>query len=101
MKIAVIGSGSWGCAISILLANKGNDVYLWSWQQEETDALLALCAETGDLSPLWEHLTEEAPLFPVCFKTSSVLTQADVIEGLSPTAAEPFYALPEIRIHLK
>ena len=39
MKIAVIGSGSWGCAIAILLANKGNDVYLWSWQQEETDRL--------------------------------------------------------------
>ena len=41
MKIAVIGSGSWGCAISILLANKGNEVYLWSWQQEETDRLNA------------------------------------------------------------
>lgn len=41
MKIAVIGSGSWGCAISILLANKGNNVYLWSWQQEETDRLNA------------------------------------------------------------
>ena len=41
MKIAVIGSGGWGCAISILLANKGNDVYLWSWQQEETDRLNA------------------------------------------------------------
>ena len=39
MKIAVIGSGSWGCAISILLAKKGNDVYLWSWQQSETDRL--------------------------------------------------------------
>lgn len=39
MKIAVIGSGSWGCAISILLANKGYKVYLWSWQQEETDRL--------------------------------------------------------------
>lgn len=39
MKIAVIGSGSWGCAASILLATKGYDVYLWSWQQEETDRL--------------------------------------------------------------
>lgn len=39
MKIAVIGSGSWGCAASILLAKKGYDVYLWSWQQEETDRL--------------------------------------------------------------
>ena len=39
MKVAVIGSGSWGCAAAILLAKKGYDVYLWSWQQEETDRL--------------------------------------------------------------
>ena len=39
MKVAVIGSGSWGTAISMLLAQKGNDVYLWSWQQEESDRL--------------------------------------------------------------
>lgn len=39
MKIAVIGSGSWGTAIAVLLANRGNDVYMWSWQQEETDRL--------------------------------------------------------------
>lgn len=39
MKIAVIGSGSWGTAIAVLLANKGNDIYMWSWQQEETDRL--------------------------------------------------------------
>ena len=39
MKIAVIGSGSWGCAAAILLAKKGYDVYLWSWQQEESDRL--------------------------------------------------------------
>lgn len=41
MKIAVIGSGSWGCASAILLANKGYSVYLWSWKQEETDRLCA------------------------------------------------------------
>lgn len=39
MKIAVIGSGGWGTAVSILLAKKRNDVYLWSWIQEETDRL--------------------------------------------------------------
>ena len=39
MKIAVIGSGGWGTAIAVLLANKGYDVYLWSWIQEETDRL--------------------------------------------------------------
>jgi len=39
MKISVIGSGGWGTAIALLLASKDNDVYLWSWQQEETDRL--------------------------------------------------------------
>lgn len=39
MKIAVIGSGGWGTAVSILLASKGYNVYLWSWIQEETDRL--------------------------------------------------------------
>lgn len=41
MKIAVIGSGGWGTAVSVLLANKGYDVYLRSWIQEETDRLNA------------------------------------------------------------
>ena len=39
MKIAVIGSGSWGTAVALLLAKKNYDIYLWSWQQEETDRL--------------------------------------------------------------
>lgn len=39
MKIAVIGSGSWGTAMAVHLAKKDYDVYLWSWQQEETDRL--------------------------------------------------------------
>ena len=39
MKIGVIGSGSWGTAAAILLANHGMEVYLWSWQQEESDIL--------------------------------------------------------------
>lgn len=41
MKIAVIGSGGWGTAVSVMLAAKGFDVYLRSWIQEETDRLNA------------------------------------------------------------
>lgn len=41
MKIAVIGSGGWGTAIAILLAKKGNEVYLWSWQRAEAERLAA------------------------------------------------------------
>ncbi len=39
MKIAVIGSGSWGCALCAVLAQKGNDVCLWSYFQEESEEL--------------------------------------------------------------
>lgn len=41
MKIAVIGSGSWGTAVAVMLAARGHSVYLWSWIQEETDRLAA------------------------------------------------------------
>lgn len=38
-NIAVIGSGSWGTAISVLLEKNGHSVTLWSWKQEESDTL--------------------------------------------------------------
>lgn len=34
-KIAIIGSGSWGVALSIHLASMGNDVKIWSYEEEE------------------------------------------------------------------
>lgn len=39
MEIAVIGSGSWGCAIASVLADKGNEVCLWSYTEEESNTL--------------------------------------------------------------
>lgn len=36
-KISIIGSGGWGCALAALLANKGHEVMLWSWQKEESE----------------------------------------------------------------
>ena len=39
MKISVIGSGGWGTAISKLLCLNGHTVTLWSWKQEESDAI--------------------------------------------------------------
>ncbi len=41
MKISVIGSGGWGTAISALLKRNGHAVTLWSWKQEESDAIAA------------------------------------------------------------
>lgn len=38
-KISVIGSGGWGTAVAIMLAENGHDVLLWSYQKEESEAL--------------------------------------------------------------
>lgn len=34
-KIAIIGSGSWGVALAIHLAKMGNDIKIWSFDEEE------------------------------------------------------------------
>ena len=39
MKTAVLGSGSWGCALASVLAENGNDVCLWSYFKEESEEL--------------------------------------------------------------
>lgn len=38
-NIAIIGSGSWGVALGIHLANLGNKVKIWSFMQEEADLI--------------------------------------------------------------
>ncbi|MES9885452.1 MAG: 2-dehydropantoate 2-reductase N-terminal domain-containing protein, partial [Candidatus Sedimenticola sp. 6PFRAG1] len=39
--IAVLGSGSWGTALAILLSRNGAEVRLWGHLQSEIDALVA------------------------------------------------------------
>ena len=41
MSITVLGAGTWGTALSILLANKGRDVILWSKLEKEIEELKA------------------------------------------------------------
>lgn len=38
-NIAIIGSGSWGVALAIHLANLGNEVKIWSFLEEERDII--------------------------------------------------------------
>lgn len=38
-KITVIGSGSWGSALAIYLGNKGENVCVWSFSEEEKDLI--------------------------------------------------------------
>lgn len=39
-KIAVLGAGSWGSALAILLANKGHSVEMWSRDKEQVKDML-------------------------------------------------------------
>ena len=39
IKVAVIGSGSWGMAISNVLAENGHDVHVWSFSEEEKNEI--------------------------------------------------------------
>ena len=40
MKVAVLGAGSWGTALGLVLAQKEVNVSLWSWQQAQTDEII-------------------------------------------------------------
>lgn len=38
-KIGIIGAGSWGISLAIYLANRGNDIKVWSNTEEEKDLI--------------------------------------------------------------
>ena len=38
-KIAIIGSGSWGAALGIYLAQNGNKVKIWSFNEDEKNMI--------------------------------------------------------------
>ena len=40
-RTAVIGSGTWGSALAMLLSHNGHEVTVWSAFQEEIDGFLA------------------------------------------------------------
>lgn len=87
------------------LLDPGGALNYGGWSDPETSRLMAELAGAEEreaaVRALCSHLKEQAPILPVCFKSTSVLTQAEVVEGLAPTAAEPLYDLGRCVIHLK
>lgn len=86
------------------LLTPGGALNFGRWSNPDTSRLLADFASAENretaMRALCTHLKDQAPILPVCFKSVSVLTQAEVIEGLTPTAAEPFGNLGQCVIHL-
>ena len=90
--------------ISSLLANGGSLNY-GGWSDPQCDQLLEGCRSSENreaaLRGLCRYVRDQAPILPLCFKTVSVLYESDVLEGLAPTAADPFCGLENITIHLR
>ena len=73
-KISVLGAGSWGTALSILLSNNGHEVRLWSRFQEEVDALRETRELTSKLPGV--HIPEDIDItadLKDCIETAEVL----------------------------
>ena len=87
-----------------LLAIAGSLNY-GGWASETTNSLLAAYASASDraatMEALCKHLRQQVPLIPLCFKSTSVLVQTGVVEGLIPTMTNPFYDLSSCVIHLR
>ena len=86
------------------LLGSGGALNYGGWADDITDSFLTACTAEADrasaIEQLCRRLKTQAPMIPVCFKSVSVLTQAEVVSGLSPTMTEPFYDLSGCVIHL-
>ena len=87
------------------LLSSGGALNYGGWMDAETDGLLAAynAAEnrTAAMEALCSRLRQQSPILPVCFKSTSVLTQTGVLKELTPTAAAPLYGLTGCTIHLR
>lgn len=87
------------------LVGTGGSLNFGNYTDPVLDDLLANYGAAEDraasMRSVCAYLSNQAPILPVCFKRTSVLTQADVLENLSPTASNPFYGLENLIIHLK
>ena len=87
------------------LLGTGGPLNYGGWADPQTDQLLsALSSATdriGAMERLCSYLKTQAPILPVCFKSPSVLVQANVVDGLKPTMAEPFYNFSDCIVHLR
>ena len=76
-KISVLGAGSWGTALSVLLNNNGHEVRLWSRFQEEVDTLKQTRELTSKLPGV--HIPENIDLtadVKNCVETAEVIVLA-------------------------
>jgi peptide/nickel transport system substrate-binding protein len=81
------------------LLSEGGALNYGGWSSGEIAGLLsAFLATEGEnrtsaAAALFQHLNQEVPIAPLCFKNGSVLTQWGRLSGLSPVRNNVFYQL--------
>lgn len=78
--VGVVGSGSWGTTLANLLAKKGHEVRLWSFEDEVTEAISRERENTVYLPgvPLDERLSATSDV-------AAAVAGADVVVSVSPS----------------
>ena len=86
------------------LLGTGGAMNYGGWSSAVTDGRLTAFRTASNRQQagtgLYNHLTQEMPLIPLCFKSLSVLTHSGTVEGLHPTQSNVFYALSDWTIHM-
>jgi glycerol-3-phosphate dehydrogenase (NAD(P)+) len=79
-RIAVIGAGAWGTALSIVLAREGrHQVRLWAYEREVCDSIRS--RRTNDLF-LPDHTIPES--VDVATELAAALNSADIVLAVMP-----------------
>jgi len=79
--------------ISSLIASYGTLNYMGFYDQTTDNLLAAFLANENETTAkaLCRRFTEMSPIAPLAFRSTTVMTTSGLVEGLSPTAANPFY----------
>ena len=93
-KVGVIGCGSWGTALAVVLAGNGETVQMWCRRQEQADEMVntALLFELAALReqalPLLEQVPEKSAEYSEAYRLRKFLTYLKPIStrGLPPTS---------------
>ena len=86
--------------LTALLSSSGSLNYS-RWQDWQTDALLSAMrtaapdARAASAQALYQHLIQQAPIAPICFKYGCTLTQWGRLSGLQPMPNNIFYNMEQ------
>ena len=94
MRVCVLGAGSWGTALSILLARNGHEVTVWGRDREEIEAMASVrenlhylpgFAFPAEIAPIWNpDELPEADLWVVAIPSPGVRESLKYVKGANP-----------------